>query len=87
MVKLIETRDHCLIEVHDNGSGLPEAVERLTEPYVTMRASGTGLGLAIVKKIMEEHGGTLSLRNRTAGGACVVLAFPATQALHGRAAE
>jgi two-component system nitrogen regulation sensor histidine kinase NtrY len=87
MVKLVETRDRCLIEVHDNGCGLPEPAERLTEPYVTMRAAGTGLGLAIVKKIMEEHGGSLTLRNRTAGGACVALAFPAFHAHREAAAE
>jgi two-component system nitrogen regulation sensor histidine kinase NtrY len=52
-----------------------------------MRRSGTGLGLAIVKKIMEEHGGSLTLRNRAAGGACVALAFPAFRVLHGAAAE
>jgi two-component system, NtrC family, nitrogen regulation sensor histidine kinase NtrY len=87
MVRLVETRDRCLIEVHDNGGGLPEPTERLTEPYVTMRATGTGLGLAIVKKIMEEHGGSLTLRNRTAGGACAALAFPAFGAPHEAAAE
>jgi two-component system nitrogen regulation sensor histidine kinase NtrY len=87
MVKLLESPDRCLIEVHDNGCGLPEPAERLTEPYVTMRRSGTGLGLAIVKKIMEEHGGSLTLRNRTAGGACVALAFPAFRVLGGAAAE
>jgi two-component system nitrogen regulation sensor histidine kinase NtrY len=87
VVKLIETPDRCVIEVHDNGCGLPESAERLTEPYVTMRRSGTGLGLAIVKKIMEEHGGSLTLRNRDAGGACVALAFPAFRVLGGAAAE
>jgi two-component system, NtrC family, nitrogen regulation sensor histidine kinase NtrY len=86
-VELIETPERCLIEVQDNGCGLPEPTERLTEPYVTMRPAGTGLGLAIVKKIMEEHGGSLTLRNREAGGACVVLAFPAIRAFHGAAAE
>lgn len=86
-VELIETPEHCLIEVQDNGCGLPEPTERLTEPYVTMRPTGTGLGLAIVKKIMEEHGGSLTLRNRVAGGARVVLAFPAFRAFHGAAAE
>ncbi|HYZ25710.1 MAG TPA: PAS domain-containing sensor histidine kinase [Geminicoccaceae bacterium] len=87
MVKLVETRDRCLIEVHDNGCGLPEPTEPLTEPYVTTRTTGTGLGLAIVKKIMEEHGGSLTLRNRTGGGACATLAFPAVGASHEAAAE
>jgi two-component system nitrogen regulation sensor histidine kinase NtrY len=87
VVALRETDQFCLIEVQDNGRGLPsELPDRLTEPYVTTRAHGTGLGLAIVKKIMEEHGGSLVLRNRAAGGAAVELAFPIGQAVSGTAA-
>lgn len=89
LVKLDEADQFCSIEVRDNGLGLPadEPVGRLTEPYVTKRADGTGLGLAIVKKIMEEHGGTISLRNREGGGACVNLAFPMLPAAGKAAAE
>ena len=87
IVALRETDQFCLIEVQDNGRGLPsELPDRLTEPYVTTRARGTGLGLAIVKKIMEEHGGSLVLRNRATGGASVELAFPIGQAVSGTAA-
>ena len=65
------------ISVEDNGKGLPaDHRDRLTEPYVTTRAKGTGLGLAIVKKIMEDHGGRLTLADRPGGGARVVLCFP-----------
>ena len=39
----------------------------LTEPYVTHKPKGTGLGLAIVKKIMEDHGGRLTLDDRADG--------------------
>ena len=53
--------DRARITIMDNGIGLPEDRARLFEPYVTTRAQGTGLGLPIVKKIIEEHGGTLSL--------------------------
>ncbi|SEK28782.1 sensor histidine kinase NtrY-like [Roseovarius nanhaiticus] len=49
------------LSISDNGTGLPEDRSRLFEPYVTTRDKGTGLGLPIVKKIIEEHGGTLSL--------------------------
>ncbi|MEM9582092.1 MAG: PAS domain-containing sensor histidine kinase [Pseudomonadota bacterium] len=49
------------ITVSDNGIGLPEDRARLFEPYVTTREKGTGLGLPIVRKIIEEHGGTLTL--------------------------
>ncbi|MFX0540309.1 ATP-binding protein [Roseovarius sp. S4756] len=49
------------LSISDNGTGLPEDRSRLFEPYVTTRDKGTGLGLPIVKKIIEEHGGTLTL--------------------------
>ncbi|WP_090217281.1 sensor histidine kinase NtrY-like [Litoreibacter janthinus] len=51
------------LTISDNGIGLPEDRARLFEPYVTTRAKGTGLGLPIVKKIIEEHGGSLVLRD------------------------
>ena len=64
--------------VADDGVGLPqEERSRLTEPYVTHKPKGTGLGLAIVKKIMEDHGGTLTLEDRPDGpGAVASLMMP-----------
>jgi two-component system nitrogen regulation sensor histidine kinase NtrY len=73
------------LSVADNGIGLPEDRARLFEPYVTTRDKGTGLGLPIVKKIVEEHGGHLTLLDAPpfdAGahqGACVVIHLPAAQ--------
>jgi two-component system, NtrC family, nitrogen regulation sensor histidine kinase NtrY len=50
------------IEVIDNGMGLAKQNRsKLLEPYVTTKAKGTGLGLAIVQKIVEQHGGALTL--------------------------
>lgn len=57
------TPDTICIDISDNGIGLPPDRAKLFEPYVTTRDSGTGLGLPIVKKIIEEHGGTLELRD------------------------
>ena len=55
---------HYSLTVEDNGIGLPkENRSRLLEPYVTTREKGTGLGLAIVGRIVEEHGGTIDLRD------------------------
>ncbi|MBW8708880.1 MAG: HAMP domain-containing protein, partial [Alphaproteobacteria bacterium] len=67
--------------ITDNGIGLPpEHKHRLTEPYVTTRAKGTGLGLAIVRKIMEDHGGDITLADVEGGeGAEVTLTFPFAQ--------
>jgi two-component system nitrogen regulation sensor histidine kinase NtrY len=63
------------IVLADNGPGLPPERERLTEPYMTTRKRGTGLGLAIVRKIVEDHLGTLALRDRPGGGTMVEIDF------------
>ena len=48
----------------------------MTGPSVTAGDQGTGLGLAIVKKIMEDHGGDLTLEDSPSGGARIRLIFP-----------
>jgi two-component system nitrogen regulation sensor histidine kinase NtrY len=76
----------CVIEVIDNGCGLPtENRHRLTEPYVTTRAKGTGLGLAIVQRIAEQHGGKIELDDARdergeVSGAAVRLTVPLDRA-------
>ncbi|QFS83464.1 Sensor histidine kinase YycG [Roseivivax sp. THAF40] len=76
--------DRAEITIADNGIGLPEDRARLFEPYVTTRDKGTGLGLPIVKKIIEEHGGTLTLEDAPCFGetphygAMAVIRLPAT---------
>ncbi len=64
-IKVAVTNDDAgtVITIADNGIGLPEDRARLFEPYVTTRDEGTGLGLPIVKKIIEEHGGALTLED------------------------
>jgi two-component system nitrogen regulation sensor histidine kinase NtrY len=63
------------IAIADNGIGLPQDRERITEPYVTTREKGTGLGLAIVKKIVEEHGGEMTFAAAEGGGTVVTMQF------------
>ena len=65
-IRVYAARDggDIVIDVVDNGIGLPkENRNRLLEPYVTTREKGTGLGLAIVGRIVEDHGGTIELRD------------------------
>ncbi len=70
-----EADAQLIIEVADNGIGLPAERDRIVEPYMTTRARGTGLGLAIVKKIVEEHFGTMAFADRPGGGTVVTLCF------------
>ncbi|WP_411890350.1 ATP-binding protein [Yoonia sp. SDW83-1] len=85
-VAMSHTENTVTITITDNGIGLPEDRSRLFEPYVTTRDSGTGLGLPIVKKIIEEHGGTLSLTGadkfdrQNHAGACATIQLPVMRA-------
>ncbi len=87
-VVLSEQKNGFQITISDNGIGLPTDRARLFEPYVTTRAEGTGLGLPIVKKIIEEHGGSLVLRdaekfeNNAECGACAVVFLPVLNRSH-----
>ncbi|CUH53555.1 sensor histidine kinase NtrY-like [Shimia marina] len=80
----VEGRD-AIVCIADNGIGLPEDRAKLFEPYVTTRDKGTGLGLPIVKKIIEEHGGQLSLldapvfENNAHFGAMAQMRLPLTE--------
>lgn len=62
-----------VVQIADNGVGLPSERSSIMEPYVTMREGGTGLGLAIVKRIVEEHAGTLDLADAPGGGTIVTI--------------
>jgi Na+/proline symporter/signal transduction histidine kinase len=65
------------IEVEDNGTGMDEnTATHAFEPLFTTRARGTGLGLAIVRKIVEEHGGTVSLKSEHNVGTTVAFVIP-----------
>jgi len=65
------------IKVADNGPGFSsDIVDQAFDPYVTSKPKGTGLGLAIVKKLVEEHGGHITARNREQGGAEISILIP-----------
>jgi signal transduction histidine kinase len=66
------------VKVKDTGPGFPPDSSRLFEPFYTTKPAGTGLGLPITAKILEVHGGTVSLRNHERGGAEVTLTLTAS---------
>ena len=72
--------EHVRFIIEDNGLGIPvELRERIFNPFFTTRETGTGLGLAIVHRIVDAHGGTLSIEDADPG-ARIILSFPAEQA-------
>jgi len=65
------------IRVVDDGPGIALAhLPRIFEPYFSTEDSGTGLGLPIARRIVEEHGGTISARNRSPRGLEVSITLP-----------
>ena len=69
-----------VIRVSDNGPGIPESIqEKLFQPFFSTKEEGTGLGLSIAFRIVEEHGGWLSLKSREGGGATFVITLPSKE--------
>jgi signal transduction histidine kinase len=68
-----------ILEVEDEGGGIPEKVMgSLLQPFVTTKEGGIGLGLAVVAQVAEEHGARLDFRTGQ-GGTTFTLVFPAPQ--------
>ncbi|TAL17741.1 hypothetical protein EPN96_04250 [bacterium] len=64
------------LTVSDDGPGIPrEIADRIFEPFVSGKSSGTGLGLALVHRIVENHGGTVSLETVSPDGAVFFFRF------------
>ena len=72
---------HALLEVSDDGPGVPEAdLERLMQPFQRglglQGVGGTGLGLALVNAVVEQHGGRFELSQASGGGLSAVATLP-----------
>lgn len=66
-----------LISVRDEGPGIPPDVRsRVFEPFYTTKTKGTGLGMAIAKRIVDEHGGSISIGDARSGGAEILITLP-----------
>ncbi|MBO0798614.1 MAG: HAMP domain-containing protein, partial [Blastocatellia bacterium] len=71
--------DSSLVEIEftDNGPGISsEALEQIFEPYYSTKETGVGLGLPLTKKIIEEHGGEITVRSEPNNGATFRVVLP-----------
>ena len=68
---------HARIEVADNGPGIPaDQQARVFKLFFTTKSSGTGFGLAVAKKIVERHGGTITLESAPGQGTRFIIELP-----------
>jgi two-component system sensor histidine kinase HydH len=76
---------YARVTVNDNGHGISrEDMSRIFEPFFTTKARGTGLGLALCRKIVEEHGGKITVQSVVGEGTSVFITFPIHQNPHCR---
>ncbi len=72
-----EGRPAVAVAIRDQGPGLtPEQRRRIFEPFYTTKAKGTGLGMAIVQRIIQSHGGTITIGNQNGQGAVIQVVLP-----------
>ena len=66
------------IIVRDNGPGIPEDIRgRLFEPFVSSgKQNGTGLGLTVVQKIIQDHGGRITVESTSEAGTIFRVVLP-----------
>jgi signal transduction histidine kinase len=70
-------REVVIIEVEDNGPGIPPQVQkRLFDPFFTTKQSGTGLGLSIAARIVEKHAGALRFQTAANLGTTFGIVLP-----------
>ena len=75
-IEIDDNNDYIIIRLTDNGTGITDAKKAMT-PYFTTKKKGTGLGLPIVTKIINEHSGKFSIKNRKDNtGSIVTISLP-----------
>jgi two-component system sporulation sensor kinase A len=68
-VELLSSGNYINIVIKDNGSGIPnDIIDKIFDPFVTTKQRGAGLGLAISKKIIDDHGGSISVKSEPGKG-------------------
>ena len=71
------TEGRSRMSIADGGPGMPpDVLENAFEPFFTTKSRGTGLGLPLAKRIVEAHGGEITIQTPATGGTTVTLMLP-----------
>ena len=76
-IAVTEAAGRADVSIADAGPGMPpEVLEHAFEAFFTTKSRGTGLGLPLAKRIVEAHGGEITIHTPPTGGTTVTLALP-----------
>jgi signal transduction histidine kinase len=76
-IKLKKEKEIAVIEITDNGSGIPEdKIPRLFEPYYTSKRNGIGLGLASTLNIIQAHNGSIEVNSEINKSTTFIITLP-----------
>jgi PAS domain S-box-containing protein len=78
------TDESAVISVADTGPGIPLSVrEKIFDPFYTTKSGSTGIGLSISHRIIQDHGGSLSVTAGKLGGAEFIIRIPLHKGVRG----
>ncbi len=76
-IKLEHVKALAVLKISDTGIGIPpENIPHIFEPFWTSKAKGTGLGLALCRKVVQEHGGSLTVESEAGTGTTFTVTLP-----------
>jgi len=76
-INMLLADNFLMFRVTDTGAGIPkENLEHVFDLFFTTKPKGTGLGLAICRKIMEDHGGDITVDSAEGKGTTVSISLP-----------
>jgi len=76
-VRVVQEKECVMVAVKDNGAGMDkQTMENIFTPFYTTKTTGTGIGMALTRRIIESHGGSISVSSKPGGGTEVSIRLP-----------
>jgi len=77
LINLTQQKQGIILKISDEGGGMPESqLTKIFQPFFSTRTQGSGLGLPISKKIIEKHGGRISVLSEPGKGTTFIIELP-----------